>query len=124
MTLAFLLINGVGYVGLAAWCTLLPDKTSAAIGFGLSNASAKSEYITVYGGLELGMGIFFLLTALRPDLRQAGVLFALCLYACLAVFRIGTLIGLDGVGTFPRAMLAIEVPMALIAAWLWFRPAA
>jgi hypothetical protein len=108
------------YVALAAWCTLAPDGTSKALGFGLTNGSARSEYITVYGGLELGMGIFFLLTALNPDWRRMGVLFALCTYGCLALFRLGTLIFVPDVGTFPKLMIGLEATMAVLAALLFF----
>ncbi len=121
MATIYLAINALAYFGFAAWCTLLPEKTSAAIGFDFKTASAKSEYITVYGGLELGMAIFFLIAAISPDMRAAGVLFGFILYACLAVFRLGTLIGISGLGKFPYAMFAIEVPMALLGAWIWFR---
>lgn len=121
MVTIYLAVNALAYLGFAAWCTILPDKTSSAIGFDLTNASAKSEYITVYGGLELGMALFFLVAAINPQMRAAGILFALLLYGCLALFRLGTLLALDDVGKFPYAMFSIEVPMALLAAWLWFR---
>lgn len=120
MAVAYLMVNAVMYIGLGAWCTLLPDKTSAAIGFGLASPSGRSEYLTVYGGLEIGLGVFFLIAALDPPLRPAAILLALVTYGCLAVFRLGTLLTLDGVGRFPVAMFAIELPMALIAAYLWF----
>ena len=76
---------------------------------------------TVYGGLEMGMALFFLFAALSPSLRTAGLLFALVLYGCLALWRIGTVLTIDGVGTFPYVMLAIEVTFTLIAAALYFR---
>lgn len=117
----YLWINGIVYLGLGAWCAILPDKTSQAIGFGLTNASARSEYITVYGGLEIGMGIFFCLCAAQPGLRSAGVLFGLCLYAALAIFRVGTLVALEGVGSFPKTMVVVEIGMAVWAALLWFK---
>ena len=121
MTLIYLWFNAVLYLGLGAWCTLLPEKTSKAIGFGLTNASAKSEYVTVYGGMEVGMGIFFAACALSPALRGPGLLYALILYACLAVFRIGTLVTLENEGTFPKVMLCIEIPMALGALALYMK---
>ena len=120
LTAMFLGFQALLYVALAAWCTLAPDGTSKALGFGLTNGSARSEYITVYGGLELGMGIFFLLTALNPDWRRMGVLFALCTYGCLALFRLGTLIFVPDVGTFPKLMIGLEATMTVLAALLFF----
>jgi len=120
-TTIYLGFQALLYVGLAVWCTVAPDGTSRAIGFGLTNNSARSEYITVYGGLELGMGLFFLLTALNPDWRRFGVLFALCAYGCLATFRLGTLLFLSDVGTFPKLMLAVEISMTVLAGLLFYR---
>lgn len=119
MATGFLWLNALMYVAFAAWCTLLPTKTSEAIGFAFTKASGKSEYITVYGGLEMGLALFFLFAALSPSLRTAGLLFALLLYGCLALWRIGTVLTLDGLGAFPYAMLSIEVSFAGVAGWLY-----
>jgi hypothetical protein len=123
MAVVFLWVNAALYAAFAAWCAVLPDKTSSAIGFGFLNPGAKSEFITVYGGLELGMALFFMFAALNPSMHTVGLLFALCLYACLAVFRAYTLLTIDGIGTFPYTMFAIEVPMALLSGWLYFKAA-
>ena len=123
MAIPFLALNAVIYLGLGLWCTLDPTGTSRAIGFEFAKPSAKSEYVTVYGGLEFGMGLFFALAAWHEPLRYGGLWFALLTYACLALFRVGTLIAYDEVGRFPWIMLTIEAPMALLAAWLVFKGA-
>ena len=121
MAQAYLYFNALLYLGLAAWCTIAPTTTSRAIGFEFTKNSARSEYITVYGGLELGLALFFAMAAWSPSLRSAGLLFALLTYGCLAVFRIGTLLTLDNLGRFPFLMVALEVPLAILAGWLYFR---
>lgn len=118
MVKAFLLFNGVLYVALGLWCTILPTKTSQAIGFGLPNNSARSEYIVVYGGLELAMGAFFLLCALRSGMTEAGLWFGLLTYACLAAFRWGTILTLKDLSAFIYTMVVVETVMAGLAAWL------
>ena len=117
-TILFLSVQAVLYAALAAWCTLSPDRTSRALGFGLTNGSARSEYLTVYGGLELGMAVFFALTAANPEWRRLGVVFALATYGSLATFRLGTLLLVPGVGGLPRAMFGIEATMAVLAGLL------
>lgn len=97
MTAAYLALNGILYVLFALWCTAFPAKTAGALGFAFQNGSGKSEYITVYGGLEAGVAIFFLLAAIRPGMRDAGLLFAICFYACLVLWRIPTLLLIPGV---------------------------
>lgn len=121
MAKAFLIFNGVLYIALAAWCTLLPMKTSAAIGFGLPNNSAKSEYLVVYGGLELAMGAFFLLCAFKANMLEAGLWFALLTYACLMVYRWSTIFALSDLSKFIYSMVALETVMTAVSAWLLWR---
>lgn len=113
---AFLWTNAVLYVLFAAWCTLAPDRTAAALGFGLTDASARSEWITVYGGLEFGVALFFGWTARQAEFRPAGVMFGRCLYSALVVFRVGTLVTGEGVGAVIYGASALELAMA---AWAW-----
>ena len=39
------------------WCALQPAKTADSIGFALRPGSGQSEYFTVYGGLQLALGL-------------------------------------------------------------------
>lgn len=123
MAVVYLALNAVVYLGLGLWCTLDPGGTSRAIGFTFAKAAARSEYVTVYGGLEVGMGLFFALAAWHEPVRHAGLWFALLTYGCLALFRIGTLLAYDDLGRFPWIMLSIELPMAAAAGWLVARGA-
>lgn len=121
MAKVFLILNGVLYIGLALWCTLLPMRTSAAIGLGLPNDSAKSEYLVVYGGLELAMGVFFLLCAFKANMLEAGLWFALLAYGCLMVYRWSMVFTLKNLSGFIYAMVVIETVMAAVSAWLLWR---
>lgn len=124
MSQAFLILNGVLYIALAAWCTILPMKTSAAIGFGLPNSSAKSEYLVVYGGLELAMGLFFLLCAFKANMLEAGLWFALLTYGCLMLYRWSTIFALKDLSMFIYSMVAVETLMTAVSAWLLWRQSA
>lgn len=121
MAKTFLIVNGVLYIGLALWCTLLPMKTSGAIGFELPNSSAKSEYLVVYGGLELAMGAFFLLCAFKANMLEAGLWFALLTYGCLMLYRWGTIFALKDLSSFIYTMVAVETAMTVASAWLLWR---
>lgn len=123
MAKAFLILNGVLYIGLALWCTIAPMKTSSSIGFGLPNSSAKSEYLVVYGGLELAMGAFFLLCAFKANMLEAGLWFALLTYGCLMVYRWSTIFALRDLGVFIYTMVAVETVMTAASAWLLWRQA-
>lgn len=120
-TTLFLAFNGLAYVALGAWCTLAPAKTAAAIGFGLTNNSARSEYLTVYGGLEVGMGLFFLLCAWRAELGEAGLWFAALSYGALAAYRLTTLFTLSDFSAFIYTVAVFEPVMAVLSALLLWR---
>lgn len=87
MLVAFLAVNAVLYAVFALWTAIRPHGTARFLGLELVGIPGLSEYTAVYGGLEAGMAAFFALAAVRPELRPAGLLFGLCLYAGLVLFR-------------------------------------
>ncbi|MEM1354407.1 MAG: hypothetical protein AAGC44_14865 [Planctomycetota bacterium] len=123
----FLILNGVLYVLLGLWCAALPDKTSSAVGFALPTPGGKSEFITVYGGLEVSMGLFFLFCAFyqptpETDLLTVGLSYSLITYACLMLFRWGTIIALKNLSVFVYSMVTLETAMTVASAvLLWMR---
>lgn len=121
MITIYLWLNAVMYLGLGVWCTVAPDTTSKSLGYGLTKPGARSEYITVYGGMEFGMGVFFLLCALNDAWRDAGLLFGLCLYAGLALWRVYTFLTVDGITGFPRIAIVLEIGLFVAAIILWLR---
>lgn len=83
----YLLLNSALYLTFGIWCTIAPNWTAEAVGFGLLGAQGFAEYVAVYGGLEFGVGVFFLLAAIRTELRQAGIIFGSCFYLGIFLFR-------------------------------------
>ncbi len=119
MTQAYLYFNAAAYIVFAVWCTLMPEKTAGFLGLALPTASGKSEYITVYGGLEFGVAMFFLVCAIKPELRSAGLLFALLFYGGLIVWRLGTFVFLSGIGRTTFYFGASELLLGLAALGIW-----
>lgn len=87
MVRAWLLLNAVLYLVLGAWCALDPATTSRFVGLERTGPAGHTEWMAVYGGLELGLGAFFARAALRPALQPAGLLFGLCLYGGIVLLR-------------------------------------
>lgn len=108
------------YVGFGVWCTLRPRSTSSAIGFRLTNANALSEYAVVYGGLEIGLGVFFGVSSVSPALIYPGLLLACCTYGALATWRICTVYFVRGLTKFVYCMLSLEATLAIVSAVLLF----
>ena len=83
----FLAIVGGLYLYLAIWCSVRPESTSKLVGFDLHPGSGQSEFLTVYGGLEFGMALFFLLPLIRPASTRDSLLCCLLIHAGLVAFR-------------------------------------
>lgn len=61
-----------------------------------------------------------IVTALAPELRPGGLVFALVLSAALPCFRIPTVLLLSVPrGTFVLTVIELVVAAALFVAWLW-----
>ena len=121
MTKGYLIFNGLLYIIFGIWCTILPKTTANFLGLSWLNNSGRSEYITVYGGMEFGIGLFLLLSAFRANMQSAGLLFMLCFYAGLIVWRMGTFATMSGIGKATYGFAASELILGIIAAVLWFR---
>jgi hypothetical protein len=119
----YLWVNAALYLLFAAWVTLSPWRTAANIGFEKLSASGKSEYLVVYGGLELGLALFFAITALSDQHRRIGLIFALCLYAPIVLYRAVTVPLFWPVASTTLFVAALEVGLLLWGAVLLLRHA-
>lgn len=116
----FLWLNAALYAVFSAWCALRWSSTSAALGYVQLNGSGRSEYMAVYGGLQLGLAIGFALFALHAQHQRLGVLFALVLYASIVPFRWASVAWMGPVERLTLAVGALETGMLLWAAGLWW----
>jgi hypothetical protein len=82
-----LALVGAIYLYLALWCAFQPEATSRLVGLAIEPGSGQSEFLTVYGGLELGLALVFLVPFLRPHLLQASLLSCLMIHGSLVTFR-------------------------------------
>lgn len=115
----FLRIVGVLYIVFGIWCTLLPQQTSLAVGFELASGSGLSEYITVYGGLEVGIGLAMIITSFVRRLQLGGLAFAFIFSVCLPLFRMPTLMLFD-IQPVTYFLLGVEVLFSALLGWaLW-----
>lgn len=119
MTRTFLFVNAALYILFALWCTIAPTKTAQAVGLGFRSGSGKSEYITVYGGLEFGVAMFFLVAALRPEFRTAGLLFGLLFYGGLILWRLPGLLTIPDIAKTTYFFAAAELLLGVWALVLW-----
>ena len=117
----FLAVVGLAYVILAGWCALRPDETSKSVGYLLSPGSGQSEFLTVYGGIDLALGLAFLWPVLRSSDLSYPLFFCLLVHACIVAFRTAGFFLYGGVGTVTYALAATEWVILIGAATLYRR---
>ena len=115
MTKLYLSVNAVLYLALAVWCTLKHQQTSAASGYLTLNESGHSEYLVVYGGLQLGLAIFYAYLALRPEYASLGVIFSVILYAPIVLYRVITVTSHWPVNTVTLGTGGLELTLLIWA---------
>lgn len=119
----YLTLVGLTYLYLAAWCTWDPQTTSDKVGFEIKNASGASEFMTVYGGLELGLGLIFLLPWLAPQQTRYALWACIVIHGALVLFRSISLLQHSGVArtTINLAIGEWVIFLAGLAVWAWSR---
>ncbi|MCP4463122.1 MAG: hypothetical protein GY819_10045, partial [Planctomycetaceae bacterium] len=109
------------YTALAIWCSLQPAITSEKVGFTLQGDSGKSEFMTVYGGLELGLALVLFACVFRPEFTIPGVLACVLIHGSLVVFRTISLVLYPAVEPLTWRLAAGEWGILLAGcAILWF----
>jgi hypothetical protein len=88
----YLYVNAALYLLFAVWSTVSPWKVATNIGYETLSASGRSEFLVVYGGLELGLAAMFAYMAATPQLQRPGVLIALFFYVAIVAYRIVTVL--------------------------------
>lgn len=84
----YVVLNGFLYLALGIWCAVSPHRTSQSVGILPQGQQGMAEFIAVYGGLEVGLGIFLLCGALKASLIVPGFLLLFLIYAGLSTFRL------------------------------------
>lgn len=124
MTIAkwLLLLNGVAFAGYGIVCLFAPSLPAQYAGFVIPNASAVTETMAMYGGLQTGVGVLLCVTALRPERIPLGLVVLGTLIGSLAVGRaFGVLT--HGINAYNGVALVYEAGVS-IWAWMLFRGAA
>ena len=120
MPKVFLALVGLLYVGLAAWCVAQPETTSQKVGFTRNPGQGESEYLVIYGGLQLSLGLLFLLPLMRETALSTMLLACVIVHACLVTFR---MYSFTQYSAFPKMTYQLAtgevVILVLSAVMLW-----
>jgi hypothetical protein len=118
----YLLINAALYLVLAIGCTVKHTMTAAGSGYVELNNSGHSEYLVIYGGLQLGLAAIFAYLGFNAEYHRLGVLIAMTFYVPIVVYRGVTILLYKPVSTVTLAIGALEAILLIAALILWFKP--
>ncbi|MCA9070997.1 MAG: hypothetical protein KDA84_18850 [Planctomycetaceae bacterium] len=112
---------GALYVLLGLYCSFLPARASKTVGFELVGGSGRSEFLTVYGGLEVAMGLVFLMPFLRPGETEFALKACLIIHACLVLFRSVGFVTFQNIGSSTTSLAIGEWVIFLATAVIWWQ---
>lgn len=116
MVRAILVLAALAYVGFGVASLLWPDAVVGTVRLEIGNATARTDVRALYGGLEIGFGLFLAWAALDPSRFAAGTVATALAFGAMGGSRAyGMLVDgqIEGVTWFA---LAIEVTGALLGA--------
>ena len=111
VTQVFLAVNSVFWLPWGLLCLVWPqvwagDVIPGMAVFDLSGAVARTEVRAMYGGLQMGIGVFALVGAFRSRHRESAFLFFLLALTGLVLCRLGGMIA-EGESTWLSFSTAI-----------------
>ncbi|MFO0565552.1 MAG: DUF4345 domain-containing protein [Polyangiaceae bacterium] len=112
---AVLLALAAGYVAFGVAALLAPQKLAAFADLGTVSKLGLIELRAFYGGIEIGLGVFLAVTAMRKEWQLPGLLAALLSLLGIASARVYgmTVEGWPGISVL--LFLAIEVAGVVLA---------
>jgi hypothetical protein len=112
-----LVISGLIFSGYGLACFLNPQLPAGLAGLVIASGDGFAEIGAMYGGLQLGVGIFCLLCAARRDYTRPGLVLLVLGIGCLAVTRLISAWDADwAVGGYTWGAAAYEFTTAMLAA--------
>ncbi len=84
----FLGFQALLLTGFGLYCLLQPQAFAAAAGLEITTITGHIELSSMYGGLQIAVGLFCALAVLRPVLQREALITLLVLFAGLAPVRI------------------------------------
>jgi hypothetical protein len=117
-------LSAVVFIGYGLTGLVNPALPAGFAGLIMGSGDAFAEVISMYGGLQTGLGVFCLLAAMRADDYRAGLAMLALGIGAVGIARLaGGLLAPDPVTVYTWGASAYEITTAVIAAWAWRKAA-
>jgi hypothetical protein len=111
----YLAVVGLAFVGFGLVFTFSPERLGSIIDLPIATPAARTDIRAMYGGLELGLGVFLLVCLSRLDFVRVGLLAAACAFTGLAGGRLVGLVADGFLQPLNLVVFAVEAAGALLA---------
>lgn len=112
----------ISFISYGLLCFFAPELPAGYIGYALTNADSRIEMVAMYGGLEIGIGVFCLLGAIKPEYTKAGLLLIIFTVGGLAIGRhYSFALNNDPVTSYTYSTIVFETVTAIIAAVAFYK---
>ena len=115
----YLLLHGIVFFGLGVWFLIEPTTMASAIGLIPESPAGFTELRAVYGGLEIALGIFLVVTC-WANWSEIGLWLLLSCYGGITTGRIIGILLDQPDDIFTLELLSFEAGSLLIAILLVF----
>ena len=119
MAQTYLYLNSILYLLLTMRSTIASQSTSTRLGYLTMSKRGRSEYLVIYGGLQIGLAIMFFLLARNPLYFRLGLLISIGFYAPIVIYRVVTSLMNRLVSGSTLGTIALEALLLLAAWWLY-----
>ena len=109
-----LFLVGVAFAPYGLMCLIDPQVVAEYSGLQLPNASALVEVAAMYGGLQFGLGVLFIFSALRREYLRPGLFVLVVTLGCLALGRTFGLL-VHGTSAYNLGALVFESLSSVLA---------
>jgi hypothetical protein len=113
-----LILAAIGLIYAASGFLFLfsPGETAAVVGISFSDLGGQTDFRAMYGGLEVGVGTFLLICALRREFVRVGLFASACALMAMATARAVGLM-LDGFDVLELVVLITEAFGGAASTW-------
>lgn len=110
-------VIGLLYLISGLWCAFKAGMAGVYVGYDMTSDIAQAEFVTVYGGLQVGLGVAMILGSLKKETFSGTLLVAFVFAFTLASARLMSIAMypsvIEEVGVLMMASLEIAMAIAL-----------